>query len=180
MVDRLITECVVAYFDRATSELAYKARHDALTGLLNHAAFSRELELELERAARYEHEVGVVFFDFDDFKAINDTHGHQVGDAALRAIGELLRAELRTSDLGGRMGGDEFAALLVESDGRAAAAFLARLHAGIDALVASGRMPVPVSISAGIASFPGDAHDADSLFRIADNRLYDEKRARAA
>jgi diguanylate cyclase (GGDEF)-like protein len=180
MIDRLITECVVAYFDRATSELAYKARHDALTGLLNHAAFSRELEIELERAKRYDHQVTVVFLDFDKFKEINDTHGHQVGDSVLRCVAELLSSELRTADLGGRMGGDEFAAFLVESDGAAAAAFLARLHAAIDGLIGSGELPVPVAVSAGTATYPSDGLDAECLFRVADDRLYAEKRAKAA
>jgi diguanylate cyclase (GGDEF)-like protein len=180
MIDRLITECVVAYFDRATSDLAYKARHDPLTGLLNHTAFTLELELELERAQRYGHGITVVFFDFDRFKEINDTQGHQVGDSVLRRVAELLRSELRTSDLGGRMGGDEFAAFLIESDDDAGAAFLARLHARIDELIDSGELPAPVGISAGVARYPEDGLDADRLFRVADNRLYDEKRAKAA
>jgi diguanylate cyclase (GGDEF)-like protein len=180
MIDRLITECVVAYFDRATSELAYRARHDALTGLLNHAAFSRELEIELERAKRYDHCVAVVFFDFDKFKQINDTQGHQVGDEVLRVVAEALRAELRTADLGGRMGGDEFAAFLVQADEETGPAFLARLHGAIDELIASGTLPVPVAVSAGIARYPDDGLDAESLFRVADNRLYAEKRTKAA
>jgi diguanylate cyclase (GGDEF)-like protein len=180
MIDRLVTECVVAYFDRATSELAYKARHDALTGLLNHAAFSRELEIELERAKRYDHCVTVVFFDFDKFKEINDTHGHQVGDAVLRSIAELLSSELRSADLAGRMGGDEFAAFLVESDDATATAFLARLHGGIDELIATGELPIPVTISAGLSTYPVDGLDAETLFRVADNRLYAEKRNKAA
>jgi diguanylate cyclase (GGDEF)-like protein len=180
MIDRLITECVVAYFDRATSELAYRARHDALTGLLNHSAFSRELEIELERAKRYDHCVTVAFFDFDKFKEINDTHGHQVGDAVLRSVAELLAAELRAADLAGRMGGDEFAAFLVESDDDTAAAFLARLHAGVDELIGSGELPIPITISAGLATYPADGLDAETLFRVADNRLYDEKRNKAA
>src|SRR5580765_5805236 len=79
-VDRLVTECVVAYFDRATSELAREARHDQLTGLLHRQAFVRELELELERASRYSHGLALVFLDLDRFKELNDTYGHQAGD----------------------------------------------------------------------------------------------------
>jgi diguanylate cyclase (GGDEF)-like protein len=180
MIDRLITECVVAYFDRATSELAYKARHDALTGLLNHTAFSRELELELERAKRYESGVTLVFFDFDDFKQINDSRGHRAGDEALRRVAELLLSELRRSDLAGRMGGDEFAAMLVESDAETGASFVGRLTARIDELVESGELEVPVAISAGITRYPEDGLDADTLFAAADSRLYEAKRAKAA
>src|SRR5438309_1121299 len=105
VIDSLVTECVVAYFDRATSELSHKARHDALTDLLNHASFTRELELELERAKRYGSGVTLVFFDLDDFKEINDTHGHQAGDRVLGRVAQLLRGQLRRSDLAGRMGG---------------------------------------------------------------------------
>src|SRR5436309_3308472 len=94
VIDSLVTECVVAYFDRATSELSHKARHDTLTDLLNHASFTRELELELERAKRYGSGVTLVFFDLDDFKEINDTYGHPAGDQALRRVAELLRGEL--------------------------------------------------------------------------------------
>jgi diguanylate cyclase (GGDEF)-like protein len=179
-IDRLIAECVVAYFDRATSELAYRAQHDALTGLLNHAAFGHELELELERAVRYEHKVTLVFFDLDEFKHINDTHGHQTGDAVLARVGDVLRDELRRSDLAGRMGGDEFAVALIESDARAGAAFLGRLHVRIEALIASGELSVPVTISAGTACYPADGADAGALFRAADVGLYEAKRASAA
>ncbi|MDQ2982766.1 MAG: GGDEF domain-containing protein [Actinomycetota bacterium] len=179
-IDRLVTECVVAYFDRATSELAHQARSDPLTDLLNHQAFSRELELELERAQRYDHGVSLVFFDFDRFKEINDTLGHPVGDRVLRQVAELLRSSLRRSDLAGRMGGDEYAAFLVESDEETAVRFLSRLHGGIDERIAAGELPVPVGISAGVAHFPTDGTTADALFRIADERLYETKRAKRA
>ena len=179
-IDQLVTECVVAYFDRATSELAYKARHDALTDLLNHASFSRELELELERAERYGHGGTLVFFDFDKFKQINDTYGHREGDRALRRIALLLQEELRRSDLAGRMGGDEFAAFLVESDEETGRNFLDRLHRKILDLIASGELPVPVALSAGVAQFPSEARDSESLFRLADERLYASKRFKAA
>jgi diguanylate cyclase (GGDEF)-like protein len=179
-IDQLVTECVVAYFDRATSELAYKARHDPLTDLLNHAAFTRELELELERAERYGHGVTLVFFDFDKFKQINDTYGHREGDRALRRIALLLQEELRRSDLAGRMGGDEFAAFLVESDDETGPSFLERLHGRIDELIGSGELPVPVALSAGVAQYPTDAPDGEALFRLADERLYASKRAKVA
>jgi diguanylate cyclase (GGDEF)-like protein len=180
MIDSLVAECVVAYFDRATSELAHQARHDALTNLLNHAAFTRELELELERAKRYASSVTLLFFDFDDFKEINDTHGHQAGDHALAGVAEILRGELRRSDVAGRMGGDEFAAFLVESHPETGKSFLARLESRISELVASGELTVPIAISAGIARSPEDGQDADGLFAVADSRLYEAKRSKAA
>jgi diguanylate cyclase (GGDEF)-like protein len=177
MIDSLVTECVVAYFDRATSELSYKARHDALTDLLNHASFTRALELELERAKRYGSAVTLVFFDLDDFKEVNDTHGHAAGDHALRRVARLLRGELRQSDLAGRMGGDEFAALLVESDPNTGETFLGRVRARLGEL---GELTVPLAISAGVSRYPDDGEDAQALFEVADTRLYEAKRASAA
>src|SRR5689334_3174957 len=179
-VDRLVAECVVAYFDRATSELAHQARHDQLTGLLHHQAFVRELELELERAGRYGHGVALVFLDLDDFKEINDTLGHPAGDRVLQRLGELLRDSLRGSDLAGRMGGDEFAAYLVEADEEAGSRLIARLNDRVDELVAAEELPVHCAFSAGIAHFPDEAADVDGLFRVADGRLYEAKRASAA
>jgi len=179
-VDQLVTECVVAYFDRATSELAHQARHDQLTGLLHHRAFVHDLELELERAARYGRGVALVFLDLDRFKELNDTYGHQAGDRALRRLAALLRESLRGSDLAGRMGGDEFTAYLVEGDEEAGARLIARLSDRVDELIAADELPVGFSFSAGLASFPAEAGDVDGLFRLADTRLYEAKRSRAA
>ena len=179
-VDRLVTECVVAYFDRATSELARQARHDQLTGLLHHQAFVRELELELARASRYGHGVSLVFLDLDRFKEINDTLGHPAGDRVLQRLGAVLRESLRGSDLAGRMGGDEFAAYLVESDEEAGGRLVGRLNDRVDELISAEELPVHCSFSAGIAHFPDEAADADALFRLADRRLYEAKRASAA
>jgi diguanylate cyclase (GGDEF)-like protein len=178
-IDRLVTECVVGYFDRATSELAHKARHDQLTGLLHHQAFVQELDLELERAARYGHGVALVFVDLDQFKEINDTLGHPEGDRVLRQVATIFRETLRGSDLAGRMGGDEFAAYLVEADEEAGSRLLARLHDRIDELISEGKLPPGCDLSAGLAHFPDEAGDSDGLFRVADRRLYEAKRSRA-
>jgi diguanylate cyclase (GGDEF)-like protein len=179
-IDRLVTECVVAYFDRATSELAHQARHDQLTGLLHHQAFVGELEHELERARRYGHGLALVFVDLDNFKAVNDTLGHPEGDKALERFAAGLRGSLRVSDLAGRMGGDEFAAYLVEIDEETVARLLDRLHDRVDELIELGELPTGWSFSAGSASFPDEAGDVDALFRLADSRLYEAKRAKTA
>ena len=177
-VDRLVIECVVAYFDRATAELAERARLDPLTELLNHQAFTGELRTEIERAARYEHGLSLVFLDVDDFKDVNDTLGHPAGDAVLRRFARVLRESLRASDLAGRMGGDEFAACLIESDEETAGKLVARLVDHLDELGAAGDLPKGFSISPGVAHFPTEAVDADALFRLADERLYAAKRGR--
>ena len=179
-VDRLVTECVVAYFDRATSELAREARHDQLTGLLHHQAFVRELEHELERARRYGHGLALVFVDLDRFKEINDTLGHPEGDRVLQKVSQAFRDSLRGSDLVGRMGGDEIAAFLVEADEESAPRLLARVQDRLDELIELGELPAACAFSAGIAFFPTEATDADALFRVADARLYEAKRFRRA
>jgi diguanylate cyclase (GGDEF)-like protein len=178
-IDRLVVECVVAYFDRVTTELAYQARRDPLTELLNHPALTGELEQELERARRYGHGLTLVFFDIDRFKQINDTLGHPQGDRVLRVVAALVRDTLRRTDLAGRMGGDEFAVALVESDLEAGGRFLARLSDRIDELAAAGDLPAGFSISPGLAHFPSEGDTAQALFKLADSRLYEAKRAGA-
>jgi diguanylate cyclase (GGDEF)-like protein len=179
-IDHLVTECVVAYFDRATSELAFQVRRDALTGLLNHQAFTEELEAEIERGRRYDHGLALVFFDVDRFKAINDTFGHPEGDRVLRRIGQLLRDSLRGSDRAGRMGGDEFALLLVQTDPEVGGTLLERLRDSFDELAGAGELPADFSFSAGLANFPSDGGTPEALFRTADERLYQAKRASGA
>ena len=179
-IDRLVVECVVAYFDRATGELADQVRRDPLTGLLNHQAFSDVLELEAERALRYGHGLTIVFFDLDRFKEINDTLGHMEGDRVLHRIGTLASSMLRGSDVAGRLGGDEFAALLIETDKHAGERFRRRLTDGSSELVERQELPGGFALSAGWAHFPTDAADPDALLRLADARQYDAKRAKRA
>ena len=171
-IDRLVTECVVAYFDRATLELATQARRDPLTQLLNHQAFTDELEAEIDRAKRYQHGLTLIFFDIDQFKSINDTYGHQEGDRVLRDVAKLLHQGRRGSDLAGRMGGDEFAVALIESEPGAADHFVARLQEKLSA----DEFPAGFSISAGQSHYPSDGETPPELFRVADQRLYEAKR----
>ena len=177
-IDRLVVECVVAYFDRATAELAEQARRDPLTGLLNHQAFSDVLAHEIERAQRYDHGLTLVFIDLDRFKEINDSVGHMEGDRVLHRVSSLASTMLRGSDYAGRMGGDEFAMLLLESDKHASARFLRRIHGGIGDLKRRGELPAGFDLSAGTAHYPTEAADADSLLRLADARQYESKRAK--
>jgi diguanylate cyclase (GGDEF)-like protein len=179
-IDRLVVECVVAYFDRATAELADQARRDPLTGLLNHQAFSDVLALEVERARRYDHGLTIVFLDLDRFKEINDTLGHMEGDRVLHRIATLASSMLRGSDVAGRMGGDEFAVLLLETDKHAGERFRRRLAEGAAELAARQELPDDFALSAGCAHFPTDAAEPDALLRLADARQYDAKRATRA
>jgi diguanylate cyclase (GGDEF)-like protein len=177
-IDRLVVECVVAYFDRATAELAEQARRDPLTGLLNHQAFSDVLDAEIDRAGRYDHGLTLVFVDLDGFKLINDTLGHMEGDRVLHRVGSLASSMLRGSDVAGRMGGDEFAVLLLEADRHAGGRFVRRFTDGVSALVARGELPPTFGFSHGCAHYPTEARDPDALLRLADARQYELKRAR--
>jgi diguanylate cyclase (GGDEF)-like protein len=177
-IDRLVVECTVAYFDRATAELADQARRDPLTGLLNQQAFSEILEREADRAGRYDHGLTLVFFDLDGFKGINDTLGHMEGDRVLHRMADLASSMLRGSDVAGRMGGDEFAVMLLEADKHAADRFLVRVRHGLSELQANGELPAGFDFSAGWAHFPTEAPDPKALLRLADARQYVAKRAK--
>jgi|1186.fasta_scaffold01671_1 diguanylate cyclase (GGDEF)-like protein len=177
-VDMLVVEFAVAFFDRATHALAEQARTDPLTGLLNHQAFWGAVGTELERAARYGHEVTLVYLDVDDFKGINDRHGHPAGDRVLRAVAAVLLDEARGSDVVGRTGGDEFAACLVETEPDAGTRFTARVRGRVAGLSLDRDMPPSLWLCAGAARFPAEAGSPEALFELADARLYEAKRSR--
>jgi len=161
--------------DRA--ELLTRLEHlsvtDALTGLGNRRAFEEALEVELARARRTGLPVSLVLLDLDRFKNFNDLHGHQAGDAALVAIGRVLRETLRAEDRASRYGGEEFA-LLLPATGKPAAAELAeRVRTEVEASTLPDGKRITVSL--GVASDDGNA-PADRLVAAADTRLYAAKR----
>lgn len=150
-------------------QLVDQATRDALTGLFNHRAFHERLRVELARAQRYGRELSLVVLDVDHFKSINDAAGHDVGDRVLSNVAARLREAARGEDTIARIGGDEFAMLLPETDGVRAYAAIERTRALIGA---SPVIPgVSVTISAGICDLR-NAQDADAMFRLADGALY--------
>ena len=163
--------CVSQYVERVTGDLADRARRDPLTGLLNHSAFHARLAEEIGRARRYRGRLALVLFDFDRFKETNDTQGHAEGDRLLRAFASALLGTARASDAVGRLGGDEFGAVLIEPKRRSVGAFVDRLDE---------RLPESVSFSAGAAYLPDEATSAEELLRLADHRLYQDKASKAA
>jgi len=179
MIDRVAAECVSAYVERAMTELTEQARRDPLTSLLNHQAFSEALVVEVERAGRYDAGLTLVFFDADRFKEVNDTLGHIEGDRVLRRVADVASATLRSSDLAGRMGGDEFAVLLLQTDKHGGDRFLQRFRQGLATLREKGDLPADFDVSAGCAHFPSEAGTAEGLLRLADHRQYATKRARS-
>jgi len=157
-------------------QLTALADQDPLTGLPNRRAFMRELEAEVELARRYGHPLALVIGDVDDFKLINDTHGHPGGDQALCEVATTLRSGLRTSDSAYRMGGDEFALLLPEATREEAAAVVRRLDVAFRSSASAAF--AELTISCGFATAPQDGADAESLIKAADAALYAVKRAR--
>ena len=165
---------LVREIDRQRQQLTELASRDDLTGLANRRRFTEALENEVDRANRFHRPVTLILFDLDALKLINDTHGHPVGDQALRHIGTCLRSEIRRFEVAARLGGDEFAVLLVDTNfdqGRIVADKLRRRIAG-----ASVGPIGQVTISAGLASLPAHAESASELVRIADEALYEAKR----
>ncbi len=154
------------------------SRHDDLTGLLNRRALMAELTARLAHHRRHGHPGCLLLIDLDHFKALNDTHGHGAGDAALRALGALLAQETRPGDLAARLGGDEFALWLDETDDAGAVAMATRLLASLDKLrLAAGAPDAKLSMSIGIAPFDRERdHEPDAIIAAADAALYEAKR----
>lgn len=150
---------------------------DPLTGLYNRRLFSETIEKELNRARRYGQPFGLVVLDLHRFKEVNDRHGHPRGDEVLRAAANTLTKALRTSDSAFRIGGDEFALLLPQTDQAQALALSRRVESVFAESISSFQLTVSVSMDHGVATFPQDGDQADQLVRIADERLYHLKHA---
>jgi len=162
---------------RMRAELERLATVDMLTGAFNRHSFFTQGEAEIRRARRHGRELAAIMFDIDYFKQVNDTHGHAVGDAVLTALGRACRAALRSEDLLGRIGGEEFAVLLPEIDGVAALAAAERLRDRIGAMrVPAGSQSVHITISVGLAALETEDLGLDDLLRRADDALYGAKR----
>ena len=163
---------------RHLGELRFLANHDPLTRLLNRRAFVNRLEGEVARARRYGRSFGLVLADLDAFKQLNDHHGHAAGDEALAAFADILTESLRKPDDAFRIGGDEFAMLLTEATHDDARFVVSRINALLEHLSAGReRWLTSLSSSFGFASCPADATDAQTLFSLADEALYDAKRS---
>jgi diguanylate cyclase (GGDEF)-like protein len=157
-------------------ELVRLATTDALTGITNRRRFLEQVEMELARAKRFQMPASLLMVDIDHFKKVNDTYGHATGDAVLQHFASLTRERLRRIDLFGRLGGEEFAILLIGTDGVNARQFADQLRlfvATSPALTAKGA--ISVSICIGVAEFDPAEPTADSLLVRADVALYRAK-----
>jgi diguanylate cyclase (GGDEF)-like protein len=164
---------------KARESLRFEAMHDSLTGLLNRGAVLEQLTKELVRASRRGAPVSVLMGDLDHFKVVNDTHGHAAGDAVLRETARRLKAGVRAYDSVGRLGGEEFIAVLPECDAKTGLSVAQRLCRSLaDAPTKYNGTAIPHSISIGVAATDqfGSAR-ADELIRAADAALYRAKHA---
>jgi two-component system cell cycle response regulator len=162
----------------ANARLETLASTDPLTGLLNHRAFHARLDEEIARAERGGRPLALLLVDLDDFRAINNTYGHQAGDRALVAIAAALRASLRAGDSAGRLGGDEFAALLPEADLSEALAVAERARAAVAGIaLPADAATIRATTSLGVAALPRHARTRDALIAAADQAAYAAKDA---
>jgi diguanylate cyclase (GGDEF)-like protein len=161
------------------TRVAEEAVTDPLTGLYNRRRMAELLSREVDRANRFEHQLSLLIFDIDDFKAINDREGHPQGDAVLKTVANVVRTQTRSIDVAARYGGDEMALMLIETDFDGAVILAERLRTGVkqaDIPLRNGK-PMGVTISIGVATLPASAVEVDALVNAADDALLRAKRA---
>jgi diguanylate cyclase (GGDEF)-like protein len=160
------------------TEIRNRIHYDDLTGLLTYESFRAALTWEIERYANSARGCAVVMMDLDDFKQVNDRHGHLAGSFVLREIGALLRSKLRHFDVAGRYGGEEFIAYLPDTVIAEARTAGERMRQVVEQHVFEhhGRA-ITITLSAGISHFPEDGREHEQLVSAADARLYEAKRA---
>jgi diguanylate cyclase (GGDEF)-like protein/PAS domain S-box-containing protein len=177
MAARLIQARDITERLRLNMELARRAHHDALTGLPNRSMLEDRMARALERSIREGKKTAVLSIDIDHFKDVNDTHGHLTGDDCLKAVAHRMQAKIRSIDTLARTGGEEFVALIgalsQASDAEKVAASLLKLFE--EPMQLPG-VTLKVTVSIGVAVFPDDGHDAETLRKRSDEALYRAKR----
>lgn len=162
------------------SSARYQSFHDGLTSLPNRQLFLSTLNTLLSDRRRKHDQLAIMYLDLDGFKSVNDLHGHQFGDKVLNIVGARLLRSLRAQDMVCRMGGDEFACLLMDvPNPKQLCAIASKLHAIISAPADVGEREITISPSIGIAVYPGDGTTAHDLLKSADLAMYTAKRLRS-
>ena len=170
----LLTFALIALVYREQTQLRDLAESDQLTGLVNHRGFQQILRRELHRAAAQSESLSLIAFDLDDFKAINERHGHPFGDGVLVGVGAQLRKSVRVGDTAARTGGEEFALILPGTEADVAQEIAERVRTAVARLSPAGS---ELTCSAGVAVFPVDADSAGALVQLAEGALYWAKRS---
>ena len=166
---------------QAEDELRYLAHHDALTGLTNRSLFYDRLDSALHAAHRHRNGLALLFLDLDDFKVINDSHGHAVGDRVICSVARRLEGCVRETDTVARMGGDEFTVLLADIHSTdAVSRKVEQILAVLSEPLGGELHGIAPSCSIGVACYPADGEDADTLLSHADGDMYRIKRHRSA
>lgn len=160
---------------RQLNQVGYLANTDGLTGLANVRCFYENVNTQAEGNRRYKHPFSIAYLDIDNFKQINDTSGHDTGDRVLRDVATTLKTNLRSTDIIARMGGDEFAVLLPESDYKGCAVVLKKIFKNLHATMELNRWPVTFSI--GAITFREAAVDCNHMTKAVDNILYEVKKS---
>jgi diguanylate cyclase (GGDEF)-like protein/PAS domain S-box-containing protein len=161
------------------SKLAYMAMHDTLTGLANRSLLMDRIEQAIFKARRSKRMIGVLFFDLDGFKMVNDTFGHDAGDVMLKTVAKRLQSNQRESDTVARLGGDEFVVVLGEVNSEThAAGIMQRLAIEISKPMQFSGQEILPSASMGLALYPKDGITPKDLLRTSDNCMYTSKRDR--
>jgi diguanylate cyclase (GGDEF)-like protein len=153
-----------------------RANEDSLTGLSNHRYLQERLDHEIARAERAGHPLAIVLLDLNNFKSFNDNFGHQAGDEVLRFVANAVTSCLRTTDIAGRYGGDEFLVILPQADDGGARLLLSRLRRKVEQRNDSGFPPIPIEMSAGIAIYPREGDNKADLVAAADRAMYADKK----
>ncbi len=154
----------------------HSALHDAVTGLPNITLFEDRLRNALAQAERHSWRLAVMFIDLDEFKNVNDTHGHDVGDRVLQMVGQRLQSLVRSGDTIGRRSGDEFLFLMLEAKEESnVAAFAVRIGHSIAEVCEIDGVQLKVKASVGIALYPEDGRSAQELLKKADMAMYAAK-----
>ncbi len=153
-------------------KLQVSAATDPLTGLYNRRLFEEYFDKELNRARRYDLSLALIVMDLHVFKQVNDRYGHPRGDEVLQLAAVTLRNSMRTSDFAFRIGGDEFALLLPQSDAEQAGTLGKRIHANFTGALPPLLMEIPLGLDYGVAIYPQDGDQTETLLRVADERLY--------
>src|SRR6266446_4831952 len=173
-----VADQIAVALDRARQHTK-EARTDYLTGLANRPEFERAIDRAVAAAERHKRRLALMMIDLDNLKDINDTHGHHVGDEAIRVLAQELQRAVRATDTCGRLGGDEFGVAMPDADERHASDVATRVRQALEELNRAGKSPVPVQFSIGITSWRSGM-DWQAMYQVADKALYVDKRRRHA